>query len=326
MSRFGSDHKTFDAPQTMGISQVLLFLMRNCPNVYDWIFDKMVASMSAKAFPDMPKEWNFSPAPPAFITNPMIASDEFYGALKSGWAKPVPAVKQFTGPKSVEFTDGTSLDDIDAVVYCTGYDASAPFLKGDLNPYPETGKQGNMYRNLFLLHPDKSVRESIVFIGHGGFAWPGLSMFELQSVAVAQIWRGKSKLPPYEEMQQWHRTLLQYRKKLYAKNPYESTHYPAILPTAEQIDWIDETTGSDLLGRFGWFSWKAWKWWWQDREFYNLCSSGVLSPAMWRLFDNGKMKAWDGAREQIKADNEAMEKGAARRKAFVEARDQKKTI
>ena len=301
----------------MGVTKVLLALMTYAPSVWNWAFDKLIAIMSKKSFPNMPKSWNFYPAPPAYVTNPLIG-DDIYKQMESGWAKPVPAIKRFTGPKSMEFTDGTTLDDIDAVVYCTGYDASVNFLKGDLNPYRKLGEQGNFYRNLFLLHPDKAIRESLVFIGHGGFAWPGLSLFEMQSGAGAQIWKGKSTLPPLDEMKQWHANLLEYRKNLFASNPYESTHYPAMLPTAEQLTWLDRTCGSYLLDRFSWFSWKSWQFWWQDREFYKLCSSGVLSPAMWRLFDNGKMKAWDGARERIKRDNVMCEEGAARRKALVE--------
>lgn len=225
----------------------------------------------------------------------------------------------------MQFTDGTTLDDIDAVVYCTGYDASVHFLKGDLNPYPVLGAQGNFYRNLFLLHPDPDVRNSIAFIGHGGLPWPGLSLFELQSVAVALIWNGKSQLPSFEEMKQWHAKLLEYRKKLYAKNPYESTHYPAMLPTADQLNWLDQTTGADLLGHFGW-SWKAWKFWWEDWSFYNLCKSGVLSPALWRLFDTGKRKAWPEAKEQIYKDNELVERQIARQKAYVESLEGKKSV
>lgn len=265
----------------------------------------------------MPTAWNFSPAPPAYITNPMVA-DDLYKQMEAGWAKPVPAVRKFIGPKSVEFTDGTVLDNLDCVIYCTGYHGSTPMLKGEYNPYPVLGKQGNFYRNLFLLHPDEDVRNSLCFIGHGGFPWPGLSMFELQSAAVAQIWLGNAQLPPLKEMKKWHSDLLEYRKNMFAKNTVaESTHYPAMLPTADAINWLDRTTGADLLGRFGW-SWKAWKFWWQDRSFYNLCNTGVLSPHMWRLFDTGGRKVWPGARAAIERDNRLVEASAMKRKAYVE--------
>jgi dimethylaniline monooxygenase (N-oxide forming) len=313
-----------DMPQTMKVTQVLLFLMNYLPGVYNWLFDKIVNTMSKKSFPKLPAEWNFYPAPPAYITNPLMG-DEIYKLMESGWAKPVPAVRKFTGPNSVLLTDGTTLDDIDAVVYCTGYDGSVPFLKGDLNPYPTLGEQGNFYRNLFLLHPDKDIRESLAFIGHGGIVWPGLSLFELQSVAVAQIWKGKSKLPPLEEMKKWKNDLIASRRKMLASSPIKSTHYPAMLPTSSQLAWIDATTGADLFSHFGW-SWKAWKFWWQDREFYNLCNNGIFSPAMWRLFDTGKRKAWPEAREQIYEDNRVAEAGVARRKAYVEALEAKKNV
>ena len=284
-------------------------------------FDKLIQSLSKSSFPNTPASWGFSPAPPAYITNPLI-SDDIYSQMESGWAKPVPAVKRITGPKSVEFADGTTLDNIDTIVYCTGYDGKVPFLKGDLDPYPIPGEQGNMYRNMLVLHPDKATRESLALVGHAAFPWPGFGILEMQNIALAQIWKGKSPLPPYEEMKKWHADLLDYRRKLLKNNKFESTFYPAMLPTADQLHWLDQTTGADLLSHFGW-SWKAWKLWWQDRDLYNMCNSGVFSPSMWRFFEGPKRKAWSGARAQIKADNEAMEKGAARRKELVES---KKTI
>jgi hypothetical protein len=35
-------------------------------------------------------------------------------------------VKRFCGPHSVEFTDNTVLDDVDAIIYATGYSADFP--------------------------------------------------------------------------------------------------------------------------------------------------------------------------------------------------------
>ncbi|KAE9984363.1 hypothetical protein EG328_008849 [Venturia inaequalis] len=306
VGRYAKNGAVIDAAQTMNVTKVLLFLMEWFPNFYNWAFDKLVNSMSKQSFPTIPASWNFSPAPPVYITNPLVG-DDLYPLMQDGWANPIGQVEKFTGPKSVKLKDGTQLEDIDAVIYCTGYDASVPFLKDDLNPYQEPGQQGNLYRNIFLLHPDPAIRDSIAFIGHGGITWPGLSTFELQSAAVAQIWIGKSQLPPFEEMRKWNTDLIAYRKKLLASQPTESTHYPAILPLADQLRWLDRTAGTDVFDHFGWGG-KAWRFWWRDRAFYGLCSGGVLSSALWRLFETGKRRAWGGAREQIYRDNEALKR------------------
>lgn len=299
----------------MSLTKTLIFMMEWFPNSFNWLYDKLVNSMSRKSFPELPAAWNFSPAPPAYITNPMVG-DDLYPLMQSGWAEPVAAVEGIIGPKTVKMKDGTVLEDIDAVIYCTGYNASTPFLQGDLNPYPIPGQQGLFYRNIFLLHPDPAVRNSIAFIGHGAIPWPGLSLFELQSAAVAQVWAGKSQLPSYEGMKNWHADLVTYKQKLLGSIPYESTHYPAVVPTADHIRWLDATAGADVLDHFGW-SWKAWKFWWQDRKFYRLCNTGILSSALWRLFVTDKRRAWPGAREQILKDNEAFMNQIETRKKHV---------
>jgi dimethylaniline monooxygenase (N-oxide forming) len=254
----------------------------------------------------------------------MIA-DEIYPLMESGWAEPVSAIRRFTGPRSVEMVDGRVIEDVDAVIHCTGYTAQVPFLKGDLNPYPVSGQQGNFYRNIFLLHNDPAVRDSIAFVGHGGVTWPGFAAFEMQSMAVSQVWQGKSQLPSYEEQKQWLEKLKKDRVAMLAKSPYESTHYPAILPLTDHMRFIEETAGTDVFSHFGW-GWKAWKFWWEDRKFYNLCSSGLFSPALWRYFETGKRKAWPGAKEQIYKHNEELKVSIERRKAYMKSLENKKAV
>ena len=79
------------------------------------------------------------------------------------------------------------------------------------------------------------------------------------------------------------------------------------MPFSDHLRWLDETAGTGLFQHFG-LSWRAWRFWWSDREFYKLCQTGLLSPAIWRLFDTGRRKPWAGAKGQIKADHEFAER------------------
>lgn len=66
---------------------------------------------------------------------------------------------------------------------------------------------------------------------------------------------------------------------------------PAIVYPPDYVSWVNETAGLGILENFGVFSWKAWRFGWEDRTFNSLCKkNGVLSPAMWWLFDMGKRK------------------------------------
>ena len=51
--------------------------------------------------------------------------------LKDGSVKSVMGIQEITGPKTVMLTDGTVLEDIDAIIFCSGYD------------YPNLARHGN---------------------------------------------------------------------------------------------------------------------------------------------------------------------------------------
>ncbi|MBE7181743.1 MAG: hypothetical protein INR71_11160 [Terriglobus roseus] len=139
-------------------------------------------------------------------------------------------------------------------------------------------------------------------------AFPGFVQFEVHGMAVSQVFQGNTRLPPYEEQLQWHRDYLDWRADLKRRQKTEASFYTVFMPFPDHMRWLDEASGCDVLKHFGWLSSKAWSFWWSDREMYKLCKSGVFSPAIWRLFEGGKRKAWPGAREQILKDNAAVKR------------------
>jgi dimethylaniline monooxygenase (N-oxide forming) len=283
------------------------------PNFYNWMVDKFIVSISRKAFPNVPAEWRFSPPPSVSVTTPLVA-DEIYPLLADGSAEPVSAVRRITGSKHVELTDGRVLSDIDTIIYCTGYDFSVPFLRREHNPYPVIGEPADLYRNIFPLHHDIAVRHSLAFMGQVAIPLPGFVQFELVAMCISQIWLGNSLLPSFPEMQKWHRNYITWRKDLMAKQKVKSTFYVAFVPIADHLNWLDRTAGTGLFEHFGWFTRRAWEFWWRDGAFYKKCLHGLLSPAIWRLFDMGKRKPWNRAKEQVWKDNEsATRQGAERR-------------
>ena len=266
----------------------------------------------------MPNEWGFFPAPSISITGPLRA-DEIYPLLISGFAEPVRRIKQVVGSESVELLDGRVLSGLSTIIFCTGYDMDIPFL-GKYNPYTSLGDPPELYRNIFPLHPDPAIRASLAFLGHAIIPFPGLVMHELAAMSILQVWLGRSPLPSLHEMRLWHKSHIAARQALLSKQKIKSTNYPALLPEAEQIFWLDQTACTGIFTHFGWRSWlslRAWKFWWQQNDLYQLCHKGSLNPAIWRLFDMGKRKPWKDASHQILRDSTLAECRARQRKLNI---------
>jgi dimethylaniline monooxygenase (N-oxide forming) len=243
-----------------------------------------------------------------------LIADVLYPFLESGFAEPVPLISKVVGENAVELANGQVLEDIDAIIYCTGYDFAVPFLSEEFNPYPVIGEPSYLYRGIIPLHPDPSVRDSLAFVGQAAVTFPGFVQTELQAMAVSQMWRGTSQIPSLDEMKQWHNGWLQWRKDLMARQKVKSTFYTAFVPLGDYLTWLDKTTGTGIFDNFGWLKPRAWAFWWKDKELYKLCKAGLFAPAIWRLFDMGKRKPmeWDRAKEMIFSENERAKKQVQR--------------
>lgn len=105
--------------------------------------------------------------------------------------------------------DGTVLEGIDRVVFCTGYLYTIPFLKfpqKDSSPSPANAnvseeaiitdamQMHNLHKDIFYIHDP-----TLAFIGvpHGVAAFP---FFDAQAIAVAAVFAGKAALPTVSEM------------------------------------------------------------------------------------------------------------------------------
>ena len=303
LPRYAADGKTFDQSQSVTFMQIQVFMTKWLPNAWDWLFDKLLLMMSKKAYPGQRAEWNLTPAPSIATTPPLIA-DAIYPFLESGFAEPVSAVEQIAGAKAVKLTNGRVLADIDTIIYTTGYESAITFAPEEYNPYPIADEAPALYRNIFSLHPDPDVRNSLAFLGQGGIPFPGFIQFELVIWAVSQIWQGKSHLPKLHEMQKWHRDHLSWRESIISKSKFNTKFYSVFLLLPDHLPWLDSTAGTGMFAHFSLFNWRSWPFWWQDRQFYKLCKNGLMSPAMWRLFDMGRRRPWVEAKQQILLDNE----------------------
>jgi thioredoxin reductase len=145
----------------------------------------------------------------------------------------------------VVLEDGETLSNIHAVVLCTGYITSYPFLshlhRDDIsvdqaNKTVLVTAEGNMNHNL---HKDMFYIEdpSLVFIG-APYHIATFSLFEFQGQAAARVLSGKAQLPSYDEMRR------EYDERVRAKGLGREFH-SLKAPGAEEayvkdlVDWVN---------------------------------------------------------------------------------------
>ncbi|KAL1881184.1 hypothetical protein Daus18300_001035 [Diaporthe australafricana] len=325
LPRYDAKGAVVDTTLNVKMTAFMMFATTWFPSLLNWLLDKAMVATCKAAFPNMRKTWNFFPAPSIATTAPLVA-DEIYPLLESGFCEPVATVSRITGGKTIELKDGRVLEDIDAIIYTTGYNLETPFVDKEHNPYPVSGSTPYLYRGTFPLHEDSEVRNSLAFFGHAAVFFPGFVQHELIIMAAAQVWCGKSSLPPLDGMRAWYRGYMEWRQNLLNRQKSEATFYTVAQPLTDHLQWMEDAAGTDLFNHFGWFSRKAWSFWWSDRKLYNLCASGVFSPSIWRLFETGKRKAWPKARDQIFLDNAACRAQVQARLEKLKLAESKKTL
>lgn len=102
-------------------------------------------------------------------------------------------VKEFTETAAI-FEDGSREDDIDAVVFATGYNFAFPFLEDSVKVIKN---KVSLYKNVFLPNLEKPTLAFIGLIQPLGAIMP---IAELQGRWVTQVFKGKKVLPSKSEM------------------------------------------------------------------------------------------------------------------------------
>ena len=125
-----------------------------------------------------------------FSVHPTISSD-LLNLLGHGRIKMKPNLKELAGNR-VRFEDGTE-EQIDAIVYATGYKISFPFF--DLSFINPKDNEISLYKR--VVHPDYP---NLYFIGLLQPLGAIMPLAELQSKWVADLLEGKVKLPSPEAM------------------------------------------------------------------------------------------------------------------------------
>ncbi|WP_369179426.1 flavin-containing monooxygenase [Streptomyces mutabilis] len=132
------------------------------------------------------------PDHPVF-SSAVTLSDEILSRIRHGAVTPRPAIDSFDGDRVV-FTDGTSTA-ADAVVYCTGFHMTWPFLPAGC-PVAADGSV-ELYRRVV-----PADRPGLYFVGLVRPVGAITRLVEAQAQWVARIIDGETSLPPAEEMRE----------------------------------------------------------------------------------------------------------------------------
>jgi dimethylaniline monooxygenase (N-oxide forming) len=124
--------------------------------------------------------------------HPTISSD-LLPRIGHGDVTVKPNIDRFAGGRTVRFADGSE-EEIDLVVWCTGYKISFPFLDPELISAPDN--EIPLY--LRVVSPE---HPGLYFIGLLQPLGAIMPLAEAQSEWIADVIEGKVELPPAEEMQ-----------------------------------------------------------------------------------------------------------------------------
>jgi hypothetical protein len=126
-----------------------------------------------------------------FEAHPTVSS-ELLPRLGHGDIQVKPNIDQFPGGRTVRFVDGSE-EEIDLVVYCTGYKMTFPFFDPKVLAAPENRLP--LYRRVVSVE-----RPGLYFIGFIQPLGPIMPLAEAQCEWVADLLAGRATLPPAGEM------------------------------------------------------------------------------------------------------------------------------
>ncbi|XP_040854782.1 flavin-containing monooxygenase 5 [Ochotona curzoniae] len=203
-------------------------------------------------------------------------NDDLPNRIISGFVKIKGNVKEFTETAAI-FEDGSREDDIDAVIFATGYSFSFPFLEDSVKVVKN---KVSLYKKVF---PPNLERPTLAMIGLIQPLGAIMPISELQARWATQVFKGLKTLPSQSEMMA---DITESQEKM-AKRYVESQRHTI---QGDYIDTMEEIAGflgvrPNLLSLA-----------FTDPKLALKLFVGPCTPIHYRLQGPGK---WAGARKAI---------------------------
>ncbi|NXT40745.1 FMO5 monooxygenase, partial [Pelecanoides urinatrix] len=219
-----------------------------------------------------------------FDQHPTV-SDDLPNRIISGTVLVKPNIQEFTETSAI-FEDGTR-EDIDAVVFATGYSFSFPFLEGCVKVVEN---QVTLYKFVF---PPNLEKPTLAFIGLIQPLGPIMPISELQCRWATRVFKGLQDLPPSANMLA---DIMQTKEEMAKRYVTSQRHTIQV----DYIPYMDELACQvgvkpNLLALFL-----------TDPKLALEVAFGPCTPYQYRLRGPGE---WAGAREAILTQRQRVARG-----------------
>uniref|UniRef100_A0ABM5G9N1 Flavin-containing monooxygenase n=2 Tax=Pogona vitticeps TaxID=103695 RepID=A0ABM5G9N1_9SAUR len=172
----------------------LVFTTRLKSSIQGLLPGFIVTRMLPKKFNQWFNHENYGLVPLQSLWPSLTLNEELPSCILSGSIVVKPNVKRFT-ETSVIFEDGTVEEDIDVVIFATGYKAKFPFLEKSVQNICKSSI--SLYKCVF---PPDLEKPTLAFIGYVGVTGSILPAAELQARWVTRVFNGSCKLPPVNKL------------------------------------------------------------------------------------------------------------------------------
>ncbi|XP_068175462.1 flavin-containing monooxygenase 5-like isoform X2 [Antennarius striatus] len=217
-----------------GTSRMNMMIQKLLPSWMNKTEEKLNMALDHKLYGLKPKHGFFQQIP--------VVNDDLPARIISGQVQMKPNVNEFCGSRVV-FVDNSFIDEVDVVVFATGYNYSFPFLPSALKA--KCGHRLQLYKHVFppaLTQPTLAV---VGFIHAFGSVSP---MAELQSRWATRVFKGLSTLPSEKKMMEEIEkdTLTMHQRFVCSeRNPLQVDYIPYMDSIAEQVPSSEVTAAGD---------------------------------------------------------------------------------
>ncbi|XP_068096023.1 dimethylaniline monooxygenase [N-oxide-forming] 2-like isoform X2 [Hyperolius riggenbachi] len=154
------------------------------------------------------ENYGLKPKNRSVLKEPMV-NDYLPSLILYGAVRVKPNISRFT-ETSVIFEDGTVVEDLDEVIFATGYNMSFPFLDDSVIRVEDN--KVPLYKNVFPLHHEKPT---LAFLGLVQPLGSILPVAELQARWATRIFKGIVHLPSVQKMKAYYKKSMENKKKCF---------------------------------------------------------------------------------------------------------------